>query len=138
LGIDFGTFGGDVSYGASINTGGQATGSASVSGGFDLRAFVYSDGHMTNLGTLSGGVDSYGNGINDSGQVTGYGTYGGHTGVTHAFLYSDGMMVDLGTLGGASSIGYGINNDGQVTGSASLTGDRSAVVDGVAFTRRPA
>jgi probable HAF family extracellular repeat protein len=124
-GIDLGTFGGDVSYGAAISASGQVAGSASVSGGFDLRAFIYVDGKMTNLGTLSGGPTSYGYGVNDNGQVAGVSNFGGNSYSYRAFLYSGGTMTDLGTLGGRDSWAYGINNNGQVTGSAHIAGNRS-------------
>jgi len=96
-----------------------------------IHAFLYSDGRMRDLGTLSSGGDSEGFAVNSSGQVTGW------TGVEnaqhtlmnqHAFLYSKGKMQDLGTLqGGTSSFGTGINdgwstarNNGvQVTGYSS-------------------
>jgi probable HAF family extracellular repeat protein len=67
---------------------------------------VYSNGKMTDLGTLGGptsaGSGSAGVAINDSGQVAGNSTTASG-GLTHAFLYSNGKMTDLGTLGGNSS-----------------------------------
>jgi len=68
--VDLGTLGGDNSYGRAINDKGQVTGFSEISGGYD-RAFIYSDGRMSDLGTLGGPwlCCSVGNGINDAGQV---------------------------------------------------------------------
>jgi probable HAF family extracellular repeat protein len=119
---DLGTLGFENSNGNSINDAGQVTGNLCGYGdrnGFCdqysfTNAFLYSNGHMTDLGP---GV---GNGINNAGQVTGRAdTFADGFFVSHAFLYSDGHMTDLGTLPGFSeSVGNGINNDGQVTGTS--------------------
>lgn len=79
------------------------------------HAFAYSNGVMTDLGTLSGGSgSSFANSINNVGHVAGESTTSG--GSQHAFLYSDGVMSDLGTLGGSYSTAYGINDLGKVVG----------------------
>src|SRR3954453_22886527 len=71
------------------------------------HAFLYSNGRMTDLGTLLGSCCSSGSGINAIGEVTGNSN--------HAFLYSNGRMADLGTLvGTCCSTGSSINNLGQV------------------------
>jgi len=94
------------------------------------HAFLYSNGVMTDLGTL-GGFASFGWGINNVGQVTGASEYhpisftlapGESYTDSHAFLYSNGAMADLGTLGGHSSAGMGINDAGQVTGWSQVIG----------------
>jgi probable HAF family extracellular repeat protein len=84
----------------------------------DYHAFRYSDGKITDLGTL-GGTDSAANAINDHGAVVGYSNLASDAAM-HAFLYSDGKMTDLGTLGGRNSEAAAINNQGAVVG-ASLT-----------------
>jgi probable HAF family extracellular repeat protein len=67
---DLGTLGeGVYSHGLAINDEGQITGSSFTSLN-ESRAVLYSDGHMTDLGTLDGSF-SAGSGINDRGQVTG-------------------------------------------------------------------
>src|SRR5664279_2350364 len=70
-GVSLGALGGLHSYGAGINRFGHATGSASVGGAFDQRAFLYANGKMVNLGSFTPGAISYGRAINDSDQVTG-------------------------------------------------------------------
>ena len=95
-----------------INNAGQIVGSADTSSAH--RAFLYSGGVMTDLGTI-GGAGSDALGISDNGQVTGSSDIAGG-GTYHAFRYAGGIMTDLGTLGGTSSVGRSINNAGQVTG----------------------
>ena len=77
------------------------------------HAFLYSNGTMTDLGTL-GGLSSDPYDINDNGQVVGFAEL--TDGQQHAFLYSNGIMTDLGALGGTFSCAYSINNNGQVVG----------------------
>ena len=97
------------SSGLAINDAGQITGT------FKAHASIYSNGQVTDLGTL-GGLFSTGYGINNAGQVTGESATSMRT--THAFLYSNGVLQDLGTLGGTDSYGRSINNVGQVVGQS--------------------
>ena len=114
---DLGTVGGAFSYGDAINSSGQVTGYLETADGNTVHAFLYSDGVMTDLGTLlPGGTKSVGAGINDRGQVT-----GGATPQEYAFLYSGGVITNLGTLGGGYSFGQGINDSGQVVGTSATT-----------------
>jgi probable HAF family extracellular repeat protein len=97
-----------ASGGLSINDSGQITGYYSSSGSSRSHAFLYSNGEITDLGTL-GGLSSSGNSINSAGQITGVADTA--AGVQHAFLYTNGQMIDIGTLPGTStSRGTGINN----------------------------
>jgi probable HAF family extracellular repeat protein len=96
----------------------------------ELRAVVWKDGQIVDLGTL-GGNESYGNAINDRGQVAGFALdntsdplsmfdfqiFGSAAGTaTRAFLWEDGVMQDLGTLGGPDAFAQFVNNRGQVAG----------------------
>ena len=81
------------------------------------EVFLYSNGSMTNLGTL-GGTSGIGNAINTSGQVAGYSQNA--SGTYRAFLSSGSNLLDIGDLGGGSAVGYGINDLGQVVGWPSL------------------
>jgi fibronectin-binding autotransporter adhesin len=113
--------GGLGSYATGINDSGTVVGYARIAN--DDHAFSYSDGTMTDLGTL-GGTSSYAFGINDSGTVVGY----SHTPLGYFHAFSDptdtpGAMVDLGTLpGGLQSFAEGINNSGTVVGEAGTSG----------------
>src|SRR5438034_456718 len=71
--IDLGTLGGSQSFGLSINTAGQVAGISYLSDNQVIHAFLYSNGTMTDLGTLPGypAAHSLAFGINASGQVTG-------------------------------------------------------------------
>ena len=94
--------------GYGINNAGQVTGFGYTSDRLP-HAFLYSNGQMEDLGTLSGtSGSSYGYAINDAGEITG-------TSNSHVFLYRDGRMSDLGTLGSFSE-GRAINNVGEIVG----------------------
>jgi probable HAF family extracellular repeat protein len=118
-----------------INRNGQVVGDAS---GFDSQsngyehAFLYSNGQMSDLGTLPSPYKSASSArsINTSGQVVGWSDWYYGTGNTyHAFLYSNGTMTDLNSLVDSASgwtleyanaindngwiVGQGINSAGQ-------------------------
>jgi probable HAF family extracellular repeat protein len=82
---------------------------------------LYSNGTMTDLGSL-GGADkgSSGDAINVSGEVAGL-SQTMTAGVTHATLWTGTVMVDLGALAplssGSWSGAFGINDSGQVVGA---------------------
>jgi probable HAF family extracellular repeat protein len=81
------------------------------------HAFLYSNGNMTDLGTLGGHL-SQGNAFNLSGQVTGWADT--NKGVINATLWTGKKSFDVGGLApiaGSYSIAYGINDSGQVVGS---------------------
>jgi probable HAF family extracellular repeat protein len=101
---DLGTLPGGCYSGAqAINVSAEITGWA-YSSATVADVFLYSNGSMTNLGTL-GGTTGIGNGINKSG------TY-------RAFLSSGGTLTDIGDFGGGSAAAYALNDAGQVVGSA--------------------
>jgi probable HAF family extracellular repeat protein len=108
--IDLGA--GTRAYG--INAAGQITGCMSIATG-GQHAYLYSDGTLTDLGTL-GGTDSCGYAINAGGQVTGSADT---TAGSSAFLYGNGTMTDLTGVGGMPTlVGNDINDNGDVVGSA--------------------
>lgn len=113
---DLGTLGGTYSSATAINSSDQIVGWSQTSAGAE-RAFLYSNGQMTDIGSIPGYSSARAQGVNDAGQIVGTGQMG-NSGNAHAFLYSNGHMTDLGTLGGQDSLAYAINNHGQIVGTA--------------------
>ncbi|AHF89563.1 hypothetical protein OPIT5_04255 [Opitutaceae bacterium TAV5] len=104
-----------VAYG--INDAGQVVGYSGTGIGAGERAFVYQNGVMTELGTLSADANatSSAHDINNQGQIVGHASTSG--GNTHAFLYTDGAMQDLGTLSNqGDSFAHAINASGWIVG----------------------
>jgi probable HAF family extracellular repeat protein len=135
------------SYGFGINDLGQVVGQSwagpDAMDDIQLRAFLYENGAMKDLGSLgtwcAGTGECYSTssaeGINNASQVVGSTYTDEHytteyadriptefvdQPVTHAFLYENGAMKDLGSLGSgtADSQAYAINESGQVVGSS--------------------
>jgi probable HAF family extracellular repeat protein len=98
-----------------INEAGQVTGYASAPAS-QTRAFLWTDGVMTDLGTLPTGSSSKGIGLNDSGQVAGYAAAGS---TSHAFLWEGGAMTDL-FPGPQASFANAVNDAGVVAGHYNL------------------
>jgi probable HAF family extracellular repeat protein len=141
--IDLGTLqGGHESIGMSVNNHGQVVGAFNntipdpfslVGNGYQVRAFVWQDGSMQDLGTL-GGPDAWAFIVNQKGQITGQSyitstpnsaadACGVNVPTVEPFLWDNGLMVPLGTLGGTCGFPTGMNDRGQVTGQSDLAGD---------------
>lgn len=104
------------SYAYGINDSGQVVG---ISYGVPTRAFQYSNGVMTDigsLGTFSGVKNCGANAINNNGQITGNCNVA--DGSHHPFMYSNGSMIDLGALA-VLTIPLGMNNKGDIVGYTS-------------------
>jgi probable HAF family extracellular repeat protein len=145
--IDLGTFGGNESMAAAVNSRGQVVGSAlnttadpfslldllycGSSNGTQSRAFLWQDGEKQDLGTLGTGNDALAFFVNEAGQVAGFAytnsTPNPTTGLPtfHPFLWDkEKGMQDLGSFGGTAVINLnGLNQRGQVVGSLTLPGD---------------
>jgi len=118
--IDLGATGGvsGRSWAYSINNNGQIAGTSQFPNGGPIRAFLWDNGTMTNLGSISGNTSS-GQGINDNRQVVGnYATASGDD--DRVYIYDNGVMSDLGL---SKSGAYGINNSGQITGFTNVNSD---------------
>jgi probable HAF family extracellular repeat protein len=88
---------------------------------FSPPTFLWSNGVMTDLGTL-GGDFSAGEAISSNGDVVGISTINPGEFQFHAFLWKDGVRTDLGTLGGNQSQATDINSAGQVVGFSETAG----------------
>jgi probable HAF family extracellular repeat protein len=129
---DMGTLGGLQSNATAINNLGQVTGSALIGGPQAIsHAFLYSNGVMTDIGTLTGSAYSVGYAINDSGEVAGAFSVGPENSFQPAyyltaFTYSNGVITNLtpnfSPTGANYNLGFGINNSGQVAGEAGAYG----------------
>ena len=100
---------------------------------YQMRAFIWQDGVMQDLGTLGTGTDAFAMAINERGQVTGI-AYTNSTPnevvtdcnsqtaapipTVEPFLWENGTMIDLGSLGGVCGIPFWIDNSGQVVGES--------------------
>lgn len=93
-----------------------------------LRAVLWKNGHIIDLGTLpQGGYESLAHAVNSKGQVVGdaLNTIDDPNSIeapglfqtqTRAFLWENGAMRDLGSLGGTDAVAQFINEQGQVVG----------------------
>jgi len=101
-----------------VNEAGQVAGTA---GG---DAFLFEDGHFTDLGLIFGSNSTEGLALNRAGHVVGYAGYFG-TSDLHAFKWNGTRLVDLNPKGYSSSIAYSINDHDKVVGQAhDVAGDR--------------
>jgi probable HAF family extracellular repeat protein len=91
-----------------------------VVGVLNNRAYIFSGGNVTLLGTL-GGKYSAATGINNNGQVVGYADIP-NSNDYRPFLYSNGKMSDLSSQLPNNSFPTAINNAGQVVGRTGFSG----------------
>jgi len=148
--LDLGTLGGNASLANAINSQGQVAGIALntipdsednglLAGGFpifpfavatQLRAVLWHDGVIQDLGTLGTGNDAAAIFENQRGQVAGVSYTNTIPNVTTGiptidpFFWENGKMVDIGTLGGTVGTPFWMNNRGQVVGYSNVAGDQ--------------
>ena len=111
--------GANVSVVTGINRKGQVVGYSGVeetpnSGSYSmLRAFLYTNGSMQDLGTL-GGTYAYAEAINDDGVVVGS-AYTASDDCAQAFVYRNGVMSPVGTCQ-TTLRAFLLNKRGNITG----------------------
>jgi probable HAF family extracellular repeat protein len=101
--------GGIFTGAAGINKTNEVTGSGDNRESM-LRAWVWRNGTMTDIGTL-GGPQAAAYAINNAGQIVGFAQTS--TDADHGFIYQNGKMTDL----GLNIFPYAINNNGAIAGA---------------------
>ena len=110
------TLGGTWSEAGGINAAGQVAGTSLTAGDAGQHPFLYSDGKLTDLGSL--GYRTWAGSINATAQVVGASEVDSN--IWHAVLYSDGELADLGTMGGERSEAFSINDSGAIVGLSTV------------------
>jgi probable HAF family extracellular repeat protein len=115
--VDLGNLGGNAAFALDLNDRGQVTGNSRTGAStLPLLAFVWSEGEMTEIGTLPGSnAFSRGYGINNRGVVIGE----SDNNRPRAFRWENGTLTDLGDLGGGSAVAHGLNDGEQIVGASS-------------------
>ena len=99
----------------------QVVGYSDLTGDTTSHAFLWQNGLMTDLGTLSGDFSSFAPAINNEGQVVGASC--DQSGNCRAFIWQNGAITDLNTLIPVDSPLYllqalDINSFGEIVGCA--------------------
>ncbi len=117
MAIPIGTLGGTYSNVGGVNANAVVVGTSETLEGLQ-HAFVWENGVLTDLGTLTGGDLSGANSINDSGVIVGWSKNSDNVDRPVKWEKVDGQwqISDLGTLGGAFGRANRISNSGLIAG----------------------
>jgi probable HAF family extracellular repeat protein len=128
---DIGTLGGPDALMNNMNARGQIAGDSytndtpnPVTGVPTTDPFLWTYGHMRDLGTL-GGTQSVTYWLNDTGEVVGQDNVAGDQSF-HPYLWDGHQLRDLGTLGGTFGAANYISDGGTAVGWTTLPGDNTA------------
>ena len=150
--IDLGTLPGvaNCSGAMTINSQGVIVGHSDTGEIDPLEGFTQShaaqwrDGHITDLGSLSGGYESVAVSINNQGLVVGISTnrisdplgcFG--LGVQcRAVRWRNDLIQDMGTLGGPEAVAFLINEQGEIAGAANTNSSLSPGCGNLIFLAR--
>ena len=91
-----GTLGGNFSQAFGINDANMVVGTSNLAGNTETHAFVWRNGVMTDLGTLTGGRQSEARAINGEGVIVGWSL--NQAGFMRAVRWMNGNKRTLGTL----------------------------------------
>jgi probable HAF family extracellular repeat protein len=124
-----------IAYG--INDTDQVVGESATAN--NTHAFLYSNGTMTDLGTLAGTITGYSSAhaINRAGQIVGESSVSfAQASTIHAVLYDGSTKTDLGALGGDYSSASAINNSGVVVGESDIVSQAVTNVHAFKYSNR--
>jgi probable HAF family extracellular repeat protein len=117
----------DLRYANRINEKGQILGLARDNNLSIIRAFLFENGYVTDLGSLQSTGSSEPFDMNEQGHAVGCST-SDPSNFNHAFLWKDGVMTDLhdpAVIQGQISTARAINEFGVIAGSADFINDGS-------------
>jgi len=123
---------GHISRGFGINNLGAVVGDSVVPGSSVAdspirHATLFSNGSVSDLGTLQKQTFSRANDINGFNQVVGFSGPILDSPKSRAFFWSKPTgMIDLGTLGGAHAQAFAINDSGFITGNSQVSSSAAA------------
>ena len=103
-------------FGRVMNDQGHVAGTSLLLGDEERGAFIWSNGQMTNLGSLGGNAtDAYA--INNNDQVVGRSRTANVVNSHHPFLWENGQMIDLGVIAACTrGTATTINSRGETAG----------------------
>ena len=123
--IDIDPLGAGTSLLFDVNNRGQAVGRAEFESSDDVRAILWQDGELTDLGALPDYPQSGAAAINERGQIVGYVA---NFDAARAVLWDRGRIIDLTPPGWSSCAAADINDRGDIVGTCAQSSSRAVAV----------